>query len=96
MPHPLVITRDMGEFVHIMIDGGPDALCDDCDRNCNQVKLGARFGRHVVCPECAVRRLNDGDLPDEISRENETFKTFCDRLNAPLRAKMDRLHAETN
>ena len=96
MPHPLVITRDVGEFVHIFIDGGPTPLCDICCCDCTDVKIGARFGSYVVCPQCAVNMLNDGDRPDEVSREHETFKTFCDRLNALLRAKMDRLHAETN
>lgn len=96
MSHHNVITRDVGQVVHIFIDGGPEAICDDCNRNCDDVKLGTRFATHVVCPECAVARINDGQTPDETSRADETFKTFCDRLNAPLRAKMDKLHAETN
>jgi hypothetical protein len=96
MPHPLVITRDMGAFIHIFIDGGPDALCDDCCCDCNEVEVGARFGSYVVCPECAMDRIRCGEIPDEISRDGETFKTFCDRLNAPLRARMEAMHAETN
>ena len=96
MPHPLVIARNMGTFVHIFIDGGPTPICDGCEKDCTDVKIGARFGRYAVCLDCAFERIKEGEYPDEISRDNETFNTFCDRLNAPLRAKMDRLHAETN
>lgn len=96
MSHPSVVVREFDSVVHIMVDGGPDALCDDCCCNCNDVPIGVRFGSHVVCPACAVDRLRAGDRPNEVSRPNETFKTFCDRLNAPLRARMDALTAETN
>ena len=96
MPHPSVVVRDIGAFVHILIDGGPDALCDDCCCDCNDEQIGVRFDTHVVCPACAVDRLCDGEKPSEVSRPNETFKQFCDRLNAPLRARMDAMTAETN
>lgn len=94
--HPSVLVRDCGPFVHIMIDGGPEALCDDCCEPCGDAPFGVRFGSYAVCPACAARRVLSGDMPDEVSRPDESFQAFCDRLNAPMRAKMDRLYAEQN
>jgi len=96
MSHPSVMIREEKDFVHIFVDAGPEVLCDDCCEPCGDAPFGVRFGGYAVCPICAVERIRDGRLPDEISSKGEDFKAFCYRLNAPLRAKMDRLHAETN
>jgi hypothetical protein len=96
MSHPCVLVTERAGVVHIMVDGGPIPLCDACCKDCTDEAHGFKFGGYVVCEECARQWISDGQLPDEVSLPNETFKTYCDRLNAPLRARMDRLFAETN
>ncbi len=96
MSHPCVLVSERAGVVHIMVDGGPVPLCDVCCKDCTKEPHGFRFGSYVVCANCAFDWISNGELPNELSRPNETFKAFCDRLNAPLRAKMDLLFAETN
>lgn len=93
--HPPVMVEETAAAVFILVDNGL-CLCDGCCKDCSNEPHGFMFGPFVVCADCATDAIRNGLEPDEVSRPDETFKTYCDRMNAPLRAKMDSLVARTN